>query len=46
VIREAIARGDVAAARRTTVEHVRRAGELVAGWYERRGALQAKRNRA
>lgn len=33
-IREAIERGDPAAARRWMIDHVQRAGELVAGWFE------------
>jgi DNA-binding GntR family transcriptional regulator len=33
-IREAIERGDPQAARRWMIDHVRRAGELVAGWFE------------
>lgn len=38
---EAIERRDAAEARRTMTEHVRRAGELVAVWFERRGSAAA-----
>jgi DNA-binding GntR family transcriptional regulator len=36
-VRSAIARRDPEAARRWMTDHVRRAGELVAGWFERAG---------
>jgi DNA-binding GntR family transcriptional regulator len=36
-VRMAIARRDAPAARRWMTDHVRRAGELVAGWFERAG---------